>query len=108
MTRALWGVAAASVILTGCTTAYTVGAESVRVTANDAVVKGCRYIGEAKGRDRMNGGMFGMDKAEENSHRRLKNAAFQMGGTTVHLQKADWGSFGASARGEVYDCPPAG
>ena len=52
----------------------------------------------------MNGGLVGVDAAEENTHRRLKNSAFEMGANVVHIMRADASALGASARGEAYHC----
>lgn len=95
----------AAAMLSACvTTTLKQGAEGVRVTDNEDVVKGCKYIGEATASDRMNGGLLGMDAAEENTYRRLKNRVFEMGGDTVHLQRASTSQLGASVRGEAYKC----
>jgi Domain of unknown function (DUF4156) len=86
------------------TTQLTPAAQKVRVTTNVEVVRGCKFVGEVKASDRMNGGMFGQDAAEENTYRRLKNRAAQIGGNVVLLNRASTGYSGATARGEVYRC----
>lgn len=92
-------------LLSACvTTKLASGADAVRVTDNADVVKSCQYIGEAKASDRMNGGLLGMDAAEENTYRRLKNRVVEMGGDTVHIQRASTTQAGASLRGEAYKC----
>lgn len=97
----------ACALLASCvTTRLTPDASRVRVTGNSAVVSGCEYLGDVKASDRMNGGLVGQDAAEENTDRRMRNAAAAMGGNVVHLQRERADYFGASARGEVYRCPP--
>ena len=71
----------AGIVLAGCvTTKVTPEGESVRVTTNPEAIKGCRYVGDIQASDRMNGGAFGQDAAEENTFRRVKNATAAMGG----------------------------
>lgn len=86
------------------TTKLTTAGDDVRVTKNPEVVRGCEYIGNATASDRMNGGIAGKDAARENTDRRLRNKAAEMGGDTVHLMSDDYGWSGAAARGEVYRC----
>lgn len=96
---------AGALMLASCvTTKLTERGEQVRVTTNNEVVRGCKYIGEVKASDRMNGGAFGQDAAEENTDRRIKNAAAEKGADTVLLSRADKSGLGASARGEAYFC----
>lgn len=91
-------------LLSGCvTTKLAPGADAVRVTSNGETVKDCKFLGEIKASDRMNGG-FGQGAAEENTDRRLKNQAIEMGGNVVLLNRANTSYFGSSARGEVYAC----
>ena len=87
------------------TTTLTPAGQKVRVTTNAEAVRGCEFLGEAKASDRMNGGAFGQDAAEENTYRRLKNHAAEMGGNTVLMNRAHTGLHGSSARGEVFRCP---
>ena len=92
-------------LLPACvTTTLKDGAEAVRVTDNVDAVKGCKYLGEVVASDRMNGGLLGMDAAEENTYRRLKNRALELGANTVHVQRASTSPVGAKARGEAYQC----
>lgn len=98
-------VLVAALAISGCvTTQLKPGAESVRITSNPEVVRGCKVIGEVRAADRMNGGMVGQDAAEENTYRRLRNAAVDMGANVVYLERAGTGYYGASARGEAYIC----
>lgn len=95
----------AVLLMSGCvTTQLTSSGDAVRVTSNPEVVRGCTYIGNATASDRMNGGVAGKDAARENTDRRLRNKAAEMGGDTVHLMSDDYGWSGAAARGEVYRC----
>lgn len=98
-------VGIAALLVGGCVTDLVRGAESVRITTNADVVKACKYIGAVRAKDRMNGGVLGEDTARENTDRRLKNQAAEMGANVVHLQMADYGYFGASGQGEAYLCP---
>jgi hypothetical protein len=96
---------AALLALAGCvTTELSPRARLVRVTSSGAVVRDCKFIGDVQASDRMNGGWLGMDAAEENTERRMKNRAAAMGGNVILLNRTDKGYFGAGARGEVYDC----
>lgn len=91
-------------LLAGCVTTKLVpGADSIRVTSNGETVKGCKFIGEIKASDRMNGG-FGQGAAEENTDRRLKNQALEMGGNVILLNRSNTSYYGSSARGELYSC----
>lgn len=99
-------VAVAALLLSACvTTQLKPGADQVRVTTNAETVRGCESLGNIKASDRMNGGVFGQDAAEENTDRRLRNQAVALGGNVVFLDRASTGIDGSSARGEVYRCP---
>lgn len=90
---------------TACvTTKLTPAGQSVRVTSNPDAVKGCQLLGPVVGKDRMNGGTMGQGAAEENAHRRLQNAAAEMGADTVLLVTVDTGTSGSIQRGEAYRC----
>lgn len=96
----------AVLLLAGCvTTKVTPEGEGVRVTTNPEAIKGCRYVGDIQASDRMNGGAFGQDAAEENTFRRVKNATAAMGGNVAFLQHSDVSVYGASKRAEAYNCP---
>ena len=93
-------------LTTSCvTTTLTPGGQLVRVTSNSDVVRPCRFIGEVKGADHMNGGLAGQGAAEENATRRLKNAAATMGANTVYLVTSTTNTSGSIVRGEAYACP---
>lgn len=95
----------ACVALASCvTTKLTERGSLVRVTSNQEVVRGCRYVSEVRAQDRMNGGSFGQDAAEENTYNRLKNSAAAMDADTVLLSRADTSVYGSAARGEAYSC----
>lgn len=88
------------------TTRLTLDAQRVRLTDNPEVVKGCRFIANVEGSDRMNGGMLGQGAAEENAMRRMKNQAAELKANTIYLTKSDGVKFsGSKQRGEAYDCP---
>jgi hypothetical protein len=91
---------------TGCVTTELVpNADAVRVTSSAEVVKHCRFLGNVKVSDRLNTGYFAENAAIENTDRRLRNAVIEKGGNTVHLAHQAAGYTGATASGEVYDCP---
>lgn len=81
--------------------------ERVRVTSNPAVVANCKFLGEVRGRDRMQGGLLGQSAAEENAYRRLKNEAGKMGADTVLIITSTTGFSGSTIRGEAYYCGAA-
>lgn len=88
----------------GCATVTPAG-QKVRVTANPEVVRGCKYIGEVKGSDRMWGGLAGQGIAEDNAVIRLKNKDAAMGGNVVLMTVASTNTSGSSQRGEAHFCP---
>jgi len=87
------------------TTKLTPAAERVRVTSNAAALKDCKLVGNVDASDRMNGGMMGQMAAEENTSRRLRNKAADMGANTVLLVSSTTGMSGSRSRAEVYSCP---
>ena len=90
--------------ITGCVTKqYTPEGEKVRVTSNPEVIRGCKYIGNVRGSDHMNGGI-GQGAAAENAIREIQNKTATLGGNTLHLvsNALNWG--GADIRGEAYYC----
>lgn len=87
------------------TTSLTPAGQKVRVTGDPGVIRGCEYVGDVQASDRMNGGAFGQDAAEENTYRRIKNKAAALGGNVVLLNRGNTNFQGSSARGEVYRCP---
>ena len=92
--------------LTGCvTTSLSHDGANVRVTLNPDVVKGCKYIGEIVGRDRLNGGALGQSAAEQNADNRIKNHAAELGANVVLLSTNETGFSGSTKRGEGYSCP---
>jgi hypothetical protein len=91
----------------GCTSLTPQGS-SVRITSNPDVIKGCEYIGEVKGSDRMGGGWSGQGLAESNAHKRIKNNAAAMGADTVLLVTDQTGFSGSVKRGEAYKCGAQG
>lgn len=94
-----------TLLLAACvTTKVTPEGEAVRVTTNPEAVKGCRFVGDVSASDRMNGGALGQDAAEENTHRRIKNATAAAGGNVAFLQNSDVSVYGASKRAEAYRC----
>ena len=97
------------VLAGGCvTTQLTPEAQAVRITSNPEAVRGCEVLGEVKGSDRMNGGMLGQGAAEENSRRRLRNAAAKLGANVVLVESANVAVLGGtSQRGEAYRCSTA-
>lgn len=95
--------------LSGCvTTDLTPDAEKVRITSNPDVVRGCKFVGEVTGADRMNGGTMGQGAAEENANRRLRNNAAAMGADTVFIGASTTNTSGSVQRGEAYQCGSAG
>ena len=107
MTRGVVAVALSLsfVIVTACvTTSLTPKGNQVRLTSNPDVVRPCKYLGEVKGADRMNGGIAGQGAAEENANRRLRNNAAQMGADTVFIGTSTTNTSGSVQRGEAYQC----
>ena len=82
-------------------------AEAVRVTSNPDAVKGCKFIAEVTGADRLNGGMMGQMAAEENATRFLKKNASEAGANTVLVSASTTGMSGSRKRGEAYACTAA-
>lgn len=104
MTRKLL-ILLTAIAVTGCvTTTLTPAGAKVRVTSNPDVVKPCKFIGEVRGADRMNGGMMGQGAAEENANRRLRNNAAAMGADTVFVGTSTTNTSGSIQRGEAYVC----
>jgi uncharacterized protein YbjQ (UPF0145 family) len=100
-TVALFGI----LVFSGCvTTDLNPGAEKVRITSNPEVVRGCKFVGEVTGADRMNGGTMGQGAAEENANRRLRNNAAAMGADTVFVGVSTTNTSGSVQRGEAYQC----
>ena len=92
-------------LLTACvTTDLSPEGAKVRITTNAEVVKGCTFVGEVLGRDRMNGGMMGQSAAEENANRRIRNRAAEMGANVVLLATSTTTMSGSTQRGEAYRC----
>lgn len=91
-----------------CSSCVTVGltpeGEAVRLTSNAEVVRNCKYIGQVKGTDHMNGGISGQGAAEENAMREIRNNAANMRANTVHLLNVTTGTSGSAVRGEAYLC----
>jgi hypothetical protein len=93
-------------VLPGCvTTSLSQAGTNVRVTSNPDVVKGCKYIGEIVGRDRLNGGALGQAAAEQNADNLIKNHAAELGANVVFLSTNETGFSGSTKRGEGYSCP---
>lgn len=93
-------------LLSSCVTvAVSPEGSRVRLTSNADVVRGCKYIGQVKGSDRMNGGLAGQGAAEENAMRDVRNKAAELGANTVHLLTVSGRFSGADVRGEGYNCP---
>lgn len=98
-------VVTVALAMTSCvTTDLTSAGEKVRITSNPDVVKPCKFIGEVKGVDRMNGGTMGQGAAEENANRRLRNNAAAMGADTVFIGTTATNTSGSVQRGEAYVC----
>lgn len=103
--RSLPALAVASVALLSCvTTKVNPAGQTVRMTSNPEIVRGCSYLGEVVGKDRLNGGMLGQGAAEENATRRIKNKAATMGADTVFISTSHTGFSGSTIRGEAYRC----
>ena len=96
-----------SLILTSAcvTTKLTPAAERVRVTTNVEALKDCKLLGNVDASDRLNGGMAGQMAAEENTNRRLRNKAAEMGANTVLMVTSTTGMSGSRSRAEAYACP---
>jgi len=76
----------------------------VRLTSNAEVVRNCKYIGQVKGSDHMNGGLSGQGAAEENAMREIRNSAAEMRANTVHILNVTTGTSGSAVRCEAYHC----
>jgi uncharacterized protein YbjQ (UPF0145 family) len=93
-------------LLAGCVrVALEPGAETVRVTASQEAIKGCKSLGLVKGADRVQGGIIGQGAAEDNAMTRIRNHAHQMGANTVLMISSRAGMSGSSAQGEAFACP---
>jgi hypothetical protein len=77
---------------------------TVRLTTNPDLVKGCQYVGEVQGTDRMWGGLAGQGVAEDNAETRLRNKAAAMGADTVFLNISSTTTSGSKQKGEAYRC----
>lgn len=78
-------------------------ADSVRVTSNPDVVRGCQFVGNVRGGSWFGGGI-GAGKSEDD----LKSGAVELGGNTVYIAATSSGRHayeGSSASGEAYRCP---
>jgi hypothetical protein len=82
----------------------TLKGSKVRITTNPDVVRGCKYIGQVRGSERMWGGMAGQGAAQDNAVNRLKNKTAEMGGTVVFLNSATTNTSGSTQIGEAYRC----
>lgn len=89
--------------LSACASLTPKGA-TVRLTTNPDVVKGCQYLGEVRGTDRMWGGLAGQGVAEDNAETRLRNKAAAMGADTVFLNISSTTTSGSKQKGEAYRC----
>jgi hypothetical protein len=96
-------IAFALLSLSACASLTPKGA-TVRLTTNPDVVKGCQYVGEVQGTDRMWGGMAGQGVAEDNAETRLRNKAAAMGADTVFLNISSTTTSGSKQKGEAYRC----
>ncbi len=92
-------------LATGCLVPVNHYGLQVRLTTNPDVVKGCRFIGEVRGADHLNGGALGSETAQENAERILRNNAGQIGANVVLLSRTRSHYYtGATAIGEAYAC----
>lgn len=98
------GVLAVTITCSCVTTRTTPAGQAVRITSNPEIVRGCAFLGEVVGKDRMNGGLLGQGAAEENATRRVKNTAAEMGADTVLISTSTTGFSGSTIRGEAYRC----
>jgi uncharacterized protein YbjQ (UPF0145 family) len=106
MRLALFATSLATLSLMACVrVALEPGAETVRVTASQDAVKGCKSLGLVKGADRLQGGIIGQGAAEDNAMTRIRNHAHQMGANTVLMITSRAGMSGSSAQGEAFSCP---
>lgn len=106
MRLTLLAASVATLLLMGCVrVALEPGAETVRVTASQDAVKGCKSLGLVKGADRLQGGIIGQGAAEDNAMTRIRNHAHQMGANTVLMITSRAGMSGSSAQGEAFSCP---
>lgn len=92
-------------LCSGCVTVrLSPDGEMVRLTSNPEVVRNCKYVGQVKGSDHMNGGLAGQGAAEENAMREIRNNAAEMRANTVHILNVTTGTSGSAVRGEAYQC----
>ena len=91
-----------AVVVSSCASTTPAGT-AVRVTSNPEVVKGCKYLGEVKGKSNW-GGLAAQKLGEENANRHLKESAAEMGANVVLLVVDHAGFSGSIKRGEAYFC----
>ena len=86
---------------TGCVTAPP-AAESVRITTNPDVVRGCKFISNVSAWTGWGGTALGDRNMEES----LKAQAYKLGANTVYVNSKSDGAFSGSARAssESYSC----
>lgn len=90
-------------LATACATLTPSGAR-VRITTNPETIRGCEFVGEVVGKDRMWGGTGGQGVAQDNAEIRVKNQAAEMGANVVFLNTATTNTSGSRQRGEAYRC----
>lgn len=85
----------------GCVT-VSPEAESVRVTSNPDVVRGCRFLGNVDATSGW-GGSAGTGLAQSNTEKALRNKTAKLGGNVLFLVAS-----GIHSSGEAYACSSAG
>lgn len=94
------------VLACGCvTTKQTAEAAKIRMTANADAVKGCKFLGNVKGSDHLNGGAMGQGFAEESATNEMLNHAAELGANTVLTVRSTTNTSGSNQLGEAYSCP---
>ena len=105
MKRSAWA-AAVVLALSGCVTTTATGdAAKVRITSNSEAVHGCKFLGNVRGDDHLNGGQFGQAAAEESATNEMRNRTHAMGGNVILLVRSTTNTGGSSQLGEAYACP---
>ena len=94
-------LALVGIIPVGCTVATTQAGQSVRLTSNPEVVRGCQFLGNVTGSSVLTGRWVQQAGAED-AQNDLKEKVAAQGGNTAFVD-ANNGASGVTA--EAYSCP---
>jgi hypothetical protein len=104
----LVAIALLGMALVGCVTTTATGAPAkVRITSNPEAVHGCKFLGNVRGDDHLNGGQFGQAAAEESATKEMRNKTNAVGRNVILMVRSTTNTGGSSQLGEAYAGPVA-